>query len=156
MGGWHAGLRSGVRDLGAHPERVTPLVRAAPWPSGVDVALVYPFQDEGDLEARLVGMRRNARQLAELLGAEGMGEDEVPKVWVAIQSKDSILAGTEVGVPLIDDVPRFQALGDCGLALSPAGSEPVIIQRMTLEEKAEIVATPQLDLRVPGRGRSSS
>ena len=41
----------GVRDLGTHPERVTPLVRGAPWPRGVVAAQVYPFQDEGDLEA---------------------------------------------------------------------------------------------------------
>ena len=45
---------------------------------------------------------RNARQIDEVLGAEGMDEDEVPKVWVAIQSKDWISAGTEVGLPLID------------------------------------------------------
>ena len=48
---------------------------------------------------------------------------------------------------------RFQVLGDHGLALSPASSEPVIIQRMTLEEKAEIVVTPQLDLWVLGDSR---
>ena len=59
-----------------------------------------------------------------------------------------ISAGTQAALPLIDNATRFQALGDCGLALSPAGSEPVIIQRMTLEEKAEIVVTPRLDLRV--------
>ena len=69
----------GVRDLGTHPERVTPLVRGAPWPRGVDAAQVYPFQDEGDLEARLLGMRRTAHQIAEVLGAEGMDEDEVMK-----------------------------------------------------------------------------
>ena len=69
MGGWNAGLRSG--DLGTHPERVTPLVRGAPWPRGVDVAQVYPLQDEGDLEARLVGMGCTARQIAEVLSAEG-------------------------------------------------------------------------------------
>ena len=33
-------------------ERVTPLVRVAPWHPGVDVAQVYPFQDEGDLPNR--------------------------------------------------------------------------------------------------------
>ena len=64
---------------------------------------------------------------------------------MAILSKDWISAETEVGLPLIDDAT---AVGDHGLALSPGGSEPVIIQRMTLEEKAEIVVTPQLDLRV--------
>ena len=32
--------------------------------------------------------RRAARQIAEVLGAEGVEEDEVPKVWVAIQFKD--------------------------------------------------------------------
>ena len=106
----------------------------------MDVAQVYPIQDEGDLEARLVGMRPNARQVAEVLGAEGRDEHDVPKVWVALQSKDWISAGTEIGLPLIDDVAKFQALGDYGLALSPAGSGPVI-QRMTLEEKAEIVVT---------------
>ena len=63
----------GVRDLGTHPERVTPLVRGAPWPRGVDAAQVYLFQDEGDLDARLLVMRRTARQLAEVLGAEGYG-----------------------------------------------------------------------------------
>ena len=83
-------------------------------------------------------------QIAEDLGAEGMDEDEVSKVWVAIQSKNWISAGTEVGLPLIDDVARFQAVGGCGLVLSPAGSEPVIIQRMTLEEKAEIMSVGSL------------
>ena len=120
---------------------------------------------EGDLEARLVGMRRDARQIAEVLGAEGRDEDEVSKVWVAIQSKDWISAGTEVGLLLIDGATRFQALGDYGLALSLAGSEPVIIQRMTLEEKAEIVVTLswtfECSERSPAstisrRGRSSS
>ena len=124
----------GVRDLGAYPERVTPHVRAAPWPSSVDEAQHFSFQDEGNLEARLVEMRRNARQIAEVLGGEGVDEDEVPKAWVAIQSKDWISAGTEVGPPLTDDVARFQALGDYGLLDSPTGTEPVITQRMTLEE----------------------
>ena len=76
-------------------------------------------------------MRRTARQIAEVLGAEGMDEDVVLKVWVAILSKDWISAGTEVGLPLIDDATRVQALGDHGLALSPGGSEQVIIQRVT-------------------------
>ena len=57
----------GGRDLGTHPERVTPLVRGAPWPHGVDAAQIYSFQDEGDLEARLHGMRRTARQIADVL-----------------------------------------------------------------------------------------
>ena len=42
----------GDRDLGAYPERATPLVRAAPWPSSVNAAQIYSFQDEGNLEAR--------------------------------------------------------------------------------------------------------
>ena len=109
----------GVRDLGACPERVTPLVRAAPGPSSVDAAQIYFFQNEGNLEARLVEMRHNARQIAEVLGAEGVDQDEVPNAWVAIQSTDWISAGTEVGPPLTDDVARFQALGDDGLLLSP-------------------------------------
>ena len=119
----------------------------------MDAAQIYSFQDEGKLEARLVEMRRNARQIAEVLGAEGVDEDEVPKAWVAIQSKDWISAGTEVDSPLTNDVARFQALGDYGLLLSPTGSEPVIIQRMTFEEKTEIVVTTQLDLRVLGHSR---
>ena len=144
----------GVRNLGTHPESVIPLDRGAPWPRGVNAAQVYPLQDEGDLEARLLVMRRTARQIAEVLGAEDMNEDEVSKVWVAVQSKDWISAGSEVSLPLIDDVTRFHVLGDYGLALSLAGSEPVIIQRMTLEEEAEFVGTPQLDLRVLGDNRN--
>ena len=118
----------------------------------MDATQIYSFQDEGNLEARLVGMRRNARQIAKVLGAEGVDEDKVPKAREAIQSKDWI-SGTGVGPPLTDDVARFQALGDYGLLLSPTGSEPVIFQRMTLEEKTEILVTPQLDLRVLGDSR---
>ena len=107
----------------------------------MDVAQVYPFRMKGilrlDLLECVVVLAKSLRFVA-----EGMDEDEVPKVMVAIQSKDWILAGTEVGLPLIDDVTKFQAPGDYGLALSSAGSEPVIVQRMTLEEKAEIVVTP--------------
>ena len=143
----------GVRDLGTHPERVTTLVLGAPWPREVDAAQVYPFQDQGDLDARPLVMRRTARQLAEVLGAEGMDEDEISKVWVAVQSKDWISAGTEVGLPLTDDVTRFQVLCDYGLALSPTGPEPVIVQHMTLEEKSEFVGTPQANLRVLGDSR---
>ena len=43
----------GVRDLGAYPARVTPLARAAPWPSSVDPSVIYSFQGEGNVEARL-------------------------------------------------------------------------------------------------------
>ena len=39
-----------------------------------------------------------------IVGAEGVDEDEVPKACVAIQSKDWISAGTEVGPLLTDDV----------------------------------------------------
>ena len=99
------------------------------------------------LRLDLLGCVLMLAKVAEVLGADCMDEHDVPKVWVALQSKDWISAGTEIGLPLIDDVAKFQALGDYGLPLSPAGSEPVI-QRMTLEEKAEIVVTPQLDLRL--------
>ena len=98
-------------------------------------------------------LRRTARQIAEVLGAEGVEEDDVPKVWVATQSKDWFSAGTEVGQPLIGDDTRFQTLGEYGLALSPTVTEPVITQRMTMEEKAEFVGTPQLDLQVLGDNR---
>ena len=123
----------GVRDLGTHSQRVVPLVRGAPWPRGVDAAHFYPFQDEGDLEARLLVKRRTARQIAEVLGAEGVEGDEFPKVWVAIQSKGWISAGTEVSQPLIDDNTRFQTLGEYGLVLWPTGSELVITQHLTKE-----------------------
>ena len=107
---------------------LTPLDGAAPWPSSVDAAQIYSFHDEGNLEAQFIRMRCNVRQIAEVVGAEGADEDEVPKVWVAIQSKDWISAGTEVGLPPIFNFPRFQALGDYDLLLSPTGSEPVIMR----------------------------
>ena len=140
----------GACDLGTHPDRVVPLNRGPPWPR----TQVYNFQDEGDLEARLSVMRRTARQMADVLGAEGVEEDDVPKVWVATQSQDWISAGAEVSQPLISDDTRFQNLGACGLVLSPTGSEPVITQRMTMEEKAEFVRTFELDLRVLGDNRN--
>ena len=55
-------------------------------------------------------MRRTARQIAEVLGAESMDEDEVSKVWVASQSKDWISAGFEVGLPLFMTPPGFRPL----------------------------------------------
>ena len=65
-------------------------------------------------------MRRNARQIAEVLGAQGVDEDEVPGSGrgpegigdYPVKGLDS--TGTEVGLPLIDDVVRFQVLGDYG------------------------------------------
>ena len=98
-------------------------------------------------------MQRTASQIADVLGAERVEEDEVPKVWVVIQSKDWISAGTEVSQPLIGDDTRFQTLGEYGLALSSTGSEPVIVQCMTMEENAEFVGTPLFDLRVLGDNR---
>ena len=102
----------GVRDLGSHPERVTPLVRGAPWPRVVDAAQVYSFQDEGDLKARLLVMHCTARQIAKVLGVEVVDEDEVLKIRVAVQSKGWISAGTEVSLPLIDDDRRFQGVSE--------------------------------------------
>ena len=111
----------GVRDLEAYPERVTPLVRVAPWlPVWMPLKLI-PFRMKDILRLSL------------------------SRYWIS--------EGTELVLPITDDVARFQALGDCGLLLSPTGSEPVIILRMTMEEKTDIVVTPQLDLRVLGDSR---
>ena len=130
---------SSIFDLSAYPERVSLL---AVWMSFKN----YSFQDERNLEAQLI-RRRNGRQIVEVVGAEGV-DDEVPNVWVAIQSKTGFWQEPKwvsCSPMMLPDSRPFVVIANW------IGG--VIIQRMTLEEKAEIVMTLQLDFRVLGDKR---